>query len=95
MTMTRFLKPAALLCVTAFLAGPAMAQSFKSQGGTPITCNPSTNLKPWTCTCKTDDECDTLAAKCEHVDGKYYQCDDDQSTGKSATMRPMLKLKRN
>lgn len=93
MTTTRTLTTLAVLGLAALLGGPAAAQGLKAPGG-PLegtNCNPSTNLKPWTCKCDSTDSCNKLAAKCEHVDGKYYQCDKDHTSAKSAGVNRLFK----
>ena len=95
---------AILPLATAVLLGVAAdAQTLRSSEGeaplglkavtgpfTEINCNPSTSLKPYTCKCDTSGGCTLLGILCEHVDGPYYQCDEDHSTSDAAAVRRRL-----
>lgn len=85
---------------------PATAQSLKIEQApdkpgftadipdqTHINCNPSDLTGKWTCKCDTDGGCTLLGILCTHVDGKYYTCENDETTSDSEKLRKRLKKK--
>ncbi|MGP6086759.1 hypothetical protein [Antarctobacter jejuensis] len=104
----RILKTLTALCLsTVLIAAPAAAQSLKAKEGDPaglgfkaptgpyteINCNPSSFDHPFTCKCDTSGGCTLLSILCKHVDGPYYQCDEDHSTSDKARVQRLIKAK--